>query len=396
MNQRVKENNHMRHLVLAAASALTVLLIGCSSLNQSNPTNPSVAARVEVPGDGTVGQPSIQQNRTTQTTSTVIPEAPPIVKEASPVTPTLTVAVPTKAATSLCTNVDAFVTDVTVPDDALIAPGQTFTKTWRIRNAGTCAWGAGYSLAFESGDRMGASSPIAVPSTPPGATADLSVTMTAPMVVGAKQNFWQLRVPSGTAFSPHIWVQVNVKSGMPALAPIAVTGGPGLDDPARAATFESAISSLPVGTAEWIRFDYDTGGNTVPRPTVEIQLLNGVTNGLGFEVYSPETIVDGWSNNNPVGRGTPEMIGNCNLGDETRGSCTTNNLDWIGGFGVNGAYFVRIINKSGNTVAPQVIIGGKGLAQCANIDQNKSLATDQSVPLFRIQCQSPVTGKYVP
>src|SRR5512140_1636519 len=56
-----------------------------------------------------------------------------------------------------------FVADVTVPDGAYITPGATFTKTWRIKNVGTCSWNTNYSLIFVSGERMNGSSPIYFP-----------------------------------------------------------------------------------------------------------------------------------------------------------------------------------------------------------------------------------------
>ena len=34
----------------------------------------------------------------------------------------------------------AFVTDVTIPDGTVLQPNETFVKTWRIKNIGTCAW----------------------------------------------------------------------------------------------------------------------------------------------------------------------------------------------------------------------------------------------------------------
>ena len=34
-----------------------------------------------------------------------------------------------------------FVSDVSVSDGTLMLPGTTFTKTWRLRNIGTCTWG---------------------------------------------------------------------------------------------------------------------------------------------------------------------------------------------------------------------------------------------------------------
>src|SRR5512140_2023784 len=60
---------------------------------------------------------------------------------------------PIATATSNCDNAN-FVTDVTIPDETVIDPGETFTKTWRIRNAGTCSWTPSYAVVFVSGNRM--------------------------------------------------------------------------------------------------------------------------------------------------------------------------------------------------------------------------------------------------
>ena len=44
------------------------------------------------------------------------------------------------SATQTCTDRAQFVADVTVPDGTRYDPGATFTKTWRLRNIGTCTW----------------------------------------------------------------------------------------------------------------------------------------------------------------------------------------------------------------------------------------------------------------
>jgi hypothetical protein len=109
------------------------------------------------------------------------------------------VAAPTP--TTACTNRAGFVRDVTVPDRTRIAPGTTFTKTWRLRNDGTCTWDSGYALVFDSGEAM--QGPDRVPLTgtvPPGATVDLSVTLVAPLTRGTYQGFWKLQAADGTRF----------------------------------------------------------------------------------------------------------------------------------------------------------------------------------------------------
>src|SRR5687768_151168 len=56
------------------------------------------------------------------------------------VIPSSTVAVPA----STC-DLARFIKDVSIPDGTVFAPGASFTKTWRMRNEGTCTW-SGYTL----------------------------------------------------------------------------------------------------------------------------------------------------------------------------------------------------------------------------------------------------------
>ena len=52
---------------------------------------------------------------------------------ATPETP-----VPTNPAD--CTNRAAFVADVTIADNEFVPGGSDFTKTWSVKNTGTCIW----------------------------------------------------------------------------------------------------------------------------------------------------------------------------------------------------------------------------------------------------------------
>ncbi len=89
-----------------------------------------------------------------------------------------------------------FISDVTIPDGSVMLPGQTFTKTWRLRNIGTCTW-TGYSLVFESGEAMSGPASSAIATTPPGGTVDVSVTLIAPATPGTYRGYWRIRNASG-------------------------------------------------------------------------------------------------------------------------------------------------------------------------------------------------------
>jgi hypothetical protein len=100
-----------------------------------------------------------------------------------------------------CTNVAAYVADVTVPDDTAVSPGEPFVKTWRIKNEGTCTWGAGYSLTFESGHQMESPPSVVLDQVvTPGTEADISLSLVAPEESGTYQSNWVLQAPDGTMF----------------------------------------------------------------------------------------------------------------------------------------------------------------------------------------------------
>lgn len=121
---------------------------------------------------------------------------PPQPTNTAVVLPTLpVVTTPPASPTPLC-DLGEFIRDVSIPDGSIIAPGASFTKTWRIRNAGTCTW-SGYSLVFDSGDAMNATSPIPIPSVAPGQEVDLSVNLTAPSSNGSYRGYWRIRNASG-------------------------------------------------------------------------------------------------------------------------------------------------------------------------------------------------------
>ena len=93
-----------------------------------------------------------------------------------------------------CSDRIAFLMDVTIPDGTEIEAGAAFTKTWRLRNDGTCTWEPSYDLVFHHGDHMSAASAVALTgSVMPGQIVDLSIDMVAPADPGTYQSFWMLR-----------------------------------------------------------------------------------------------------------------------------------------------------------------------------------------------------------
>lgn len=125
--------------------------------------------------------------------------------------------------TSSCYSM-AFVTDVTIPDNTSMKPGQTFTKTWRVKNNGTCAWESGFKFNFIGGEAMGGATLNLDKAVSPGTETELSVAMTAPSTSGSHRGNWRMANATGTNFGDEVYVIITV-SGSAATTSTATSTG---------------------------------------------------------------------------------------------------------------------------------------------------------------------------
>ena len=151
---------------------------------------------------------------------TVTPE-PPITGTPPTATPSQTPPPVTQTvAPSSCDKVQ-FVADVNFPDGSVLQPGAQFTKTWRLKNVGSCAWSTDYQLVFFSGEKLGASSSAKFPkSVAVGETVDISINMTAPTSAGSYRGYWMFKNADGALFG------IGAQANKPWWVDIKVTGGP--------------------------------------------------------------------------------------------------------------------------------------------------------------------------
>jgi polar amino acid transport system substrate-binding protein len=151
-------------------------------------------------------------------------------------TPTPEPAQPTPAPPA-CIDASQHVADLSFDDQnmtnpPLLNPGQSFIKSWRVQNVGTCTWNTGYRLAYVGGNspqaQMGGQ-PVAVAQpVAPGATYDFSVSLVAPVQPGTYQGFWQTFNDRGVAFGERVWVGISVP-GAPTPTPAPTqTPAPGI------------------------------------------------------------------------------------------------------------------------------------------------------------------------
>jgi len=94
-----------------------------------------------------------------------------------------------------------FIADVTIPDGTEMDPGEAFTKTWRLKNIGSCTWQTNTQLIFMSGNAMNGLAAKEIGQTViPGQTVDISIPLNAPDGDGKHKGEYQLRSPDGVRF----------------------------------------------------------------------------------------------------------------------------------------------------------------------------------------------------
>lgn len=186
-------------------SSLTLFIFACTlPASQQKKNDPNIIF--------TAAAQTASVQLTEAVSNNTITETPPTISPA--LTPT--------AKTPAGENCDKakFIEDVTVSDGTVFAPGESFTKTWRVKNTGTCTWTTAYALVIDSGSEMSGFSPAPLTSSvAPGETTDISINLVAPNTHGDYQGNWQIRNDSGKKFAK-VYVQIEV--GTPTFAVTSV------------------------------------------------------------------------------------------------------------------------------------------------------------------------------
>lgn len=130
--------------------------------------------------------------------------------------PSPTPEVPTETPTPEVTNTPApcadaaWVRDVTIADGTTMQPGETFVKTWAVKNTGSCTWRDSFYLIFGYGDKMGGTEVALSSDVEPGQETNLSITLTAPQKAGNYFGWWRLKNEWGVPFGEFFGVTITV------------------------------------------------------------------------------------------------------------------------------------------------------------------------------------------
>jgi len=192
----------MKYKIFLMLLIPALLIAACGSSTTPEPT-PDVAA-VRTSAASTV------VSQFTLTAAAFSPTPPPPPTNTSAPEPTATetelpIAQVTNAegtAIELCDKYswDINTVDVNYPDNTVVSPGEEFTKTWKIKNTGSCAWDDGYVLVYSYGEKMDG---VFVPFTSviaPGEETEVSVTFKAPDLAGTYFSVWTMQNPKGITF----------------------------------------------------------------------------------------------------------------------------------------------------------------------------------------------------
>jgi hypothetical protein len=212
-------------LLLPGFLVITLFLAGCSPAQSAAPT-PDVAfiqtsaantviARFTLTGAAPTFTPLPALTATSGVpleTATQAPQASPAVA-----TPTLLPGGVT-ATPGLCDyySWDPATVDVNIPDGTQMTPGQQFVKTWKIKNAGICTWGAGYRIVYAGySDQMSGVPQPLNGVIGPGQEVEISIQFKAPTKAGEYVSAWTMQNAAGIKFfglgAKPLYVKIVVK-----------------------------------------------------------------------------------------------------------------------------------------------------------------------------------------
>ncbi len=204
----MKRNRKVTFLSILILSALFVTSCGGAG---AEPDTIATAVAMTVAAQATQKAQATATPRPTEASRTSTPEATSTGKSPTFAPPTAPGPIGSGDACLLANLISE-----TIPDGTVMQPGETFWKTWRLKNNGTCTWNSAYKIVYWSGDLMGGLLEYQFPEVvSPGEEVDVTVLMKAPSSNGNFSSYWKLQSEWGGQFGvgqydQPFYVQVNV------------------------------------------------------------------------------------------------------------------------------------------------------------------------------------------
>ncbi|CAG0989874.1 hypothetical protein ANAEL_02233 [Anaerolineales bacterium] len=245
------------HSILIVIGLLLIFLLGACETATQTPSSELVVDQI---------QAFVAETLTTQATPSPTPTAGAISIPTISATPTpystLTTVTPTpisysSSSSSYSTphtcNSSEFVTDVTIPDGTVFSPGETFIKTWKFKNTGTCTWQEDYLIVFVDGNAMDGDATYLDTAVVVGKRGDASVFMVAPDEEGTYYGHWQLADADGDTFGETAYIEIVVDEDVTSTPTASATPTPTATQtptytPTATATSASTCVDTPTAT----------------------------------------------------------------------------------------------------------------------------------------------------
>ena len=210
----MRMSKRIKWIVLGLLS-LSLVLAACAPSVPPTPSEAELAQQVAATQQAKATQNSVETLVALVTQLSSQPTWTP--QPACPVCPTQVVVVPTAATTAnptegtpvptaaptaeagtKCFQFD-FLGDVNFPPGTIVKPGTKFSKTWKVKNTGTCTWTRDFDLILVGGEAFGTNKRGDITrEVPPGGIIEITIDdMTAPQTEGTYYSYWMISAPDG-------------------------------------------------------------------------------------------------------------------------------------------------------------------------------------------------------
>ncbi len=148
---------------------------------------------------------NVQPTSVTSSPMTLQTITPTITLEQTAIPTTFPTVIPQPTVTSVPASMDCQDSAQYISDDGLdgttYAPNTPFTKTWILKNIGTCTWNSSYLVTYISGTTMTQQPGYWIvqqgQTVAPGQTVNISIGMTSPVENGNFSSYWGLKKENG-------------------------------------------------------------------------------------------------------------------------------------------------------------------------------------------------------
>lgn len=137
----------------------------------------------------------------------------------------------------------AYISDITIADGTVLAPGEEFVKNWAFQNTGSCDWSEDFWIMYSSGEDMDGDDTEIDKDVTVGDTASISVSLVAPDDEGTYTGYWRLATEDGTLFGERVYVLIVVSDDASTSTPTTTA------TPTETTDATATVTSTTVSTA---------------------------------------------------------------------------------------------------------------------------------------------------